>query len=169
MSLRPGASFHFMRGVSAGFLALVLIFGSAAVAAESETENDVDDEARKADEAEEEESDAPKEESDSTIDDTKEERGWTIKGDLRPIVSYQDDSNRDGSSATDDSLGVRARLGVNFDEHLGRQHAASFLAPSEIDPGRGVEGSGDDVDHDVGEQHVFAVGALDVVAVGIGP
>jgi hypothetical protein len=56
--------------------------------------------------------DTPEVESDSTIDDVEGKRGWSITGDLRPIFIYEDESGRDGSEVSDDSLGVRARLAV---------------------------------------------------------
>ena len=71
--------------------------------ASAEAEQKVQDEAKELD-------DTPEVESESTIDDVQEKRGWSLMGDLRPIVTYADRSNRDGSSASDESLGARARL-----------------------------------------------------------
>jgi hypothetical protein len=93
-------------------------------AAAREVEQDAEEEARRvADARAEAEQKAPQEESEhigdtpdveseSTIDDVEEKRGWSITGDLRPIVTFEDASDRDGSSASDESLGARARLAV---------------------------------------------------------
>jgi hypothetical protein len=51
-------------------------------------------------------------ETDSTIDDAEHRRGWSITGDLRPIVTSEEQSRRDGSTFSDDALGARVRLAV---------------------------------------------------------
>lgn len=109
MSSGPGVSPHQKRRVLVGFAALVLLVGAASVtvvAAEVEAEH----EARR--EETEELDDTPDVESEGTIDVLEGKRGWNITGDLRSIVSYEDQSGRDGSSDSDQSLGARMRIGV---------------------------------------------------------
>ena len=59
---------------------------------------------------EEKDEDTPDVETDSTIDDVKGIKGWTISGDLRPIIEYFDRDRRDGTEVTEDDEGFRVRV-----------------------------------------------------------
>ena len=59
----------------------------------------------------------PEMETESTIDTAIEEsvenrQAWVVSGDLRPILTYLDVDGSDGTRASDEDLGIRARLGV---------------------------------------------------------
>lgn len=58
--------------------------------------------------------DTPDVDTEGTIDEVDAKRGWSSTGDLRPIYYYQDELGRDGSSASDQVLGGRVRLGIDW-------------------------------------------------------
>jgi len=60
----------------------------------------------------EQDDDTPDVDTESTIDDAEERRGWGVDGDLRPIIDYLDLQAHDGSTETVERLGGRVRLGV---------------------------------------------------------
>ena len=61
---------------------------------------------------EEHEDDTPDVDTDSTIDDVTAGKGWSISGDLRPIIDYLDRDGRNGIEFSEDSAGFRVRLGI---------------------------------------------------------
>ena len=52
--------------------------------------------------------------TDTTVDREIAKRGLKIDGDLRPIFNYYDRDNGDGTSASDDDLGFRARFLADY-------------------------------------------------------
>jgi cell division protein FtsN len=59
---------------------------------------------------EEKDVDTPEVDTETTIDGATHRRGWSLDGDLRPGVQYDDLADRDGSSETDGSAGFRVRF-----------------------------------------------------------
>jgi hypothetical protein len=53
-------------------------------------------------------------ETDSTIDETEDRRGWKVGGDIRPIIDGLYEKARDGSSENDRVAGFRARIGASW-------------------------------------------------------
>ena len=63
---------------------------------------------------EEDDDDTPEVETDSTIDNVEARKGWRFSGDLRPIYDAFDIDEADGSTTSDDELGVRWRVGADW-------------------------------------------------------
>ena len=84
----------------------------AARQAEEEEKEAARTEAEAQQEALEPDDDTPDVDTESSIDDVEEKKGWGVDGDLRPIIDYVDQQDRDGTMETRERLGTRMRLGV---------------------------------------------------------
>jgi hypothetical protein len=58
--------------------------------------------------------DTPDVETETTVSMGLAKKGWTISGDLRPIMDGLHEESRDGSTQSDAAPGLRARIGADF-------------------------------------------------------